>query len=151
MSIAKNKTLYAQRCRVRRGVLHPEGQIKLSVVAENGKEATLGILNLGDFFGEGGLAGQPVRMGTSAMTDCGLMRIEMKARVRALHEQLTLSAMFTAYLLSRNIRYEEDFGGPLFNSSERELARVLLLLAQFGKAGKPETVIPKISQETLAE
>jgi len=85
------------------------------------------------------------------MTDCELMRIGMKAMVRALHEQRTLSEMFTAYLLRRNIRYEEDLVDQLFNSSEKRLARVLLLLAQFGKQGKPETVIPKISQETLAE
>jgi CRP/FNR family cyclic AMP-dependent transcriptional regulator len=152
MSIAKNETVYAQGAASDAVFYIQKGKVKLTVVAENGKEATLGILNPGDFFGEGGLAGQPVRMGaSSAMTDCELMRIEMKAMVRALHEQRTLSEMFTAYLLSRNIRYEEDLVDQLFNSSEKRLARVLLLLAQFGKAGKPETVIPKISQETLAE
>jgi CRP/FNR family transcriptional regulator, cyclic AMP receptor protein len=129
-----------------------EGKVKLTVVSKIGKEATLGILSEGDFFGEGGLAGQSLRMGSAtAMTDCELMRIEKKAMMFALHQQHTLSDLFTAYLLGRNIRYEEDLVDQLFNSSERRLARILLLLARFGKEGVPETVIPKMSQETLAE
>jgi CRP/FNR family transcriptional regulator, cyclic AMP receptor protein len=129
-----------------------EGRVRLTVVSEIGKEATLGILNEGDFFGEGGLAGQPLRMGSAtAMTDCELMRIEKKAMMLALHQEHTLSDLFTAYLLGRNIRYEADLVDQLFNSSEKRLARILLLLAQFGKEGVPDTVIPKISQETLAE
>ena len=129
-----------------------EGKVKLTVVSKIGKEATLGILSEGDFFGEGGLAGQSLRMGSAtAMTDCELMRIDKKAMILALHEQHTLSDLFTAYLLGRNIRYEADLVDQLFNSSEKRLARILLLLAHFGKEGVPETVIPKMSQETLAE
>ena len=129
-----------------------EGKVRLTVVSKIGKEATLGILSEGDFFGEGGLAGQPVRMGSAtAMTDCELMRIDKKAMMEALHREHEFSDMFVAYLLSRNIRYEEDLVDQLFNSSEKRLARILLLLAHFGKEGVPETVIPKISQETLAE
>jgi CRP/FNR family cyclic AMP-dependent transcriptional regulator len=129
-----------------------KGKVKLTVVSKTGKEATIGILNPDDFFGEGGLAGQPLRMGSaSAMTDCELMRIEKKEMMLALHREHTLSDMFTAYLLGRNIRYEEDLVDQLFNSSEKRLARILLLLAHFGKDGIQEAVVPKISQETLAE
>src|SRR6202158_6324494 len=129
-----------------------EGKVRLTVVSEVGKEATLGILGEGDFFGEGGLAGQPLRMGSAtAMTDCELLQIDKKAMMLALHREHTFSDLFVAYLLARNIRYEEDLVDQLFNSSEKRLARVLLLLAHFGKEGVPETVIPKISQETLAE
>ncbi len=129
-----------------------KGKVRLTVVSENGKEATIGVLNPGDFFGEGALAGQTLRMGSAtAMTDCELMRIEKKAMINTLHRQHALSDMFVAYLLTRNIRYEEDLVDQLFNSSEKRLARMLLLLAHFGKEGKAEAVIPKISQETLAE
>jgi CRP/FNR family cyclic AMP-dependent transcriptional regulator len=129
-----------------------KGKIKLTVVSKAGKEATIAILNPADFFGEGCLAGQPLRMGSAtAMTDCELMRIENKAMQSALHRRLALADMFVAYLLTRNIRYEEDLVDQLFNSSEKRLARILLLLARFGKNGKPEKVIPKVSQETLAE
>ena len=128
-----------------------KGKVRLTVVSEKGKEATIAILNPGDFCGEGGLAGQPLRMGSAtALTDCELMRIEKRAMMIALHRESTLSDLFTAYLLGRNIRYEEDLVDQLFSSSEKRLARMLILLAQFGKEGKPETVIPKISQETLA-
>ncbi len=129
-----------------------EGKIRLTVVSKVGKEATLGILSEGEFFGEGGLAGQPLRMGSAtAMTDCELLRIDKKAMMEALHREHEFSDLFVAYLLARNIRYEEDLVDQLFNSSEKRLARILLLLAHFGKEGKPETVVPKISQETLAE
>jgi CRP/FNR family cyclic AMP-dependent transcriptional regulator len=129
-----------------------QGKVRLTVVSTIGKEATLGILNEGDFFGEGCLAGQPLRMGSAtAMIDCELMRIDKTAMMLALHKEHTLSDLFTAYLLGRNIRYEEDLVDQLFNSSEKRLARTLLLLAHFGKEGVPETVVPKISQETLAE
>ena len=128
------------------------GKVKLTVVSNNGKEATLGILSDGDFFGEGCLAGQALRMAAAtAMTDCDLLRIDKKAMMEVLHREHALSDMFVAYLLTRNIRYEEDLVDQLFNSSEKRLARILLLLAHFGKAGAPETVVPKISQETLAE
>jgi CRP-like cAMP-binding protein len=129
-----------------------EGKVRLTVVSKIGKEATLGILSDGEFFGEGGLAGQPLRMGSAtAMTDCELLQIDKAAMMLALHREHTFSDLFVAYLLARNIRYEEDLVDQLFNSSEKRLARILLLLAHFGKEGAPETVIPKISQETLAE
>ncbi|HMH05866.1 MAG TPA: Crp/Fnr family transcriptional regulator [Terriglobales bacterium] len=129
-----------------------QGKVRLTVVSKIGKEATLGILSEGEFFGEGGLAGQPLRMGSAtAMTDCELLQIDKKAMMQALHREHTFSDLFVAYLLARNIRYEEDLVDQLFNSSEKRLARILLLLAHFGKEGAPETVIPKISQETLAE
>jgi CRP/FNR family transcriptional regulator, cyclic AMP receptor protein len=129
-----------------------KGKVRLTVVSKVGKEATIGILSEGNFFGEGSLAGQTLRMGSAAaMTDCQLLRIERKAMMEALHREHAFSDMFVAYLLARNIRYEEDLVDQLFNSSEKRLARVLLMLAHFGKEGVPETVVPKISQETLAE
>jgi CRP/FNR family transcriptional regulator, cyclic AMP receptor protein len=129
-----------------------KGKIKLTVVSKVGKEATIGILNEGDFFGEGCLTGQPLRLcSATAMTDCTVMRIDKKSMVEVLHREHAFSDTFVAYLLTRNIRYEEDLVDQLFNSSEKRLARILLLLAHFGKEGKPETVIPKMSQESLAE
>jgi CRP/FNR family transcriptional regulator, cyclic AMP receptor protein len=129
-----------------------KGKVKLTVVAKSGKEATIGILNDGDFFGEGCLTGQPLRMcSATALTDCTVMRIDKKSMTEVIHREHAFSDMFVAYLLARNIRYEEDLVDQLFNSSEKRLARVLLLLAHFGKEGKPEVAIPKISQETLAE
>jgi CRP/FNR family transcriptional regulator, cyclic AMP receptor protein len=129
-----------------------KGKVRLSVVSQTGKEATIGMLGEGNFFGEGSLAGQAVRMGSAAaMTDCQVLRIEKKAMMDVLHREPAFSDMFVAYLLARNIRYEEDLVDQLFNSSEKRLARVLLMLAHFGKEGVPETVVPKISQETLAE
>jgi CRP/FNR family cyclic AMP-dependent transcriptional regulator len=128
------------------------GKVRLTVVSTDGREATIGILSEGDFFGEGSLAGQAIRMGAAtAMTDCAVLRIDKKAMIQALHREHEFSDMFVAYLLARNIRYEEDLVDQLFNSSEKRLARILLLLAHFGKEGVPEIVIPKISQETLAE
>ena len=129
-----------------------KGKVRLTVVSKTGKEATIGILNEGDFFGEGCLTGQLLRLcSATAMTDCSVMRIEKKSMMEVLHRESAFSEMFVAYLLGRNIRYEEDLVDQLFNSSEKRLARILLLLAQFGKDGKPEVAIPKISQETLAE
>ena len=129
-----------------------KGKVQLIVVSKIGKEATIAILGEGDFFGEGSLAGQALRMGSAtAMTDCELLRIDKKEMMLALHREHTFSDLFVAYLLARNIRYEEDLVDQLFNSSEKRLARILLLLAHFGKEGVPETVIPKISQETLAD
>jgi CRP-like cAMP-binding protein len=128
------------------------GKVKLSVVSEHGKEAVVGILGTDDFFGEGCLAGQPLRMATAtAMSACSVVRLEKRSTIRVLHDEPTFSEMFLAHLLSRNIRLEEDLVDQLFNSSEKRLARVLLLLANFGKEGKPEPVVAKISQETLAE
>jgi CRP/FNR family transcriptional regulator, cyclic AMP receptor protein len=129
-----------------------KGKIKLTVVSHQGKEAVVAILGLGDFFGEGCLAGQPQRMASATtMSDCSIMRLEKASVIRLLHEQPAFSELFLHHVLSRNIRIEEDLVDQLFNSSEKRLARVLLLLANFGKEGKPEPVIPKISQETLAE
>ena len=129
-----------------------DGQVKLTVVSERGKEAVIAVLAPQTFFGEGCLAGQPVRMATAtALTDCTLMRIAKPAMLRVLHAEPAFSALFMAYLLARNSRIEADLIDQLFNSSEKRLARVLLLLAHFGKEGKTEVVIPQISQETLAE
>jgi CRP/FNR family cyclic AMP-dependent transcriptional regulator len=151
VAAAKKQTIYAQGAACDAVFYIQTGKVRLTVVSAIGKEATLGILSEGEFFGEGGLAGQPLRMGSAtAMTDCELMRIDKKTMMLAL-QQHTLSEMFTAFLLGRNVRFEEDLVDQLFNSSEKRLARVLLLLARFGKEGEPETVIPQISQETLAE
>jgi CRP/FNR family transcriptional regulator, cyclic AMP receptor protein len=129
-----------------------KGKIRLTVVSNTGKEATIGILSEGDFFGEGCLTGQPLRLcSATAITDCSVMRIEKKSMIEVLHREHAFSDLFVAYLLTRNIRYEEDLVDQLFNSSEKRLARILLLLAHFGKEGAAQTLIPKISQETLAE
>jgi CRP/FNR family transcriptional regulator, cyclic AMP receptor protein len=148
----RKQTIFAQGDSADAVFYIQQGKVRLTVVSQFGKEATIGILGEGDFFGEGALAGQPLRMGSaSAMTDCDVLKIDKKAMIEALHREHTFSDLFVAYLLARNIRYEEDLVDQLFNSSEKRLARILLLLAHFGKEGVPETVIPKISQETLAE
>jgi CRP/FNR family transcriptional regulator, cyclic AMP receptor protein len=129
-----------------------KGRIELRVVSQQGKEAVLATLSVGDFFGEGCLAGQPLRMATAvAAAESSIMRLEKSAMIAVLQEERVFSALFISYLLTRNIRIEEDLVDQLFNSSEKRLARLLLLLANFGKEGKPEAVIPKVSQETLAE
>jgi CRP-like cAMP-binding protein len=129
-----------------------QGKIKLTVVSKQGKEAVVALLSEGDFFGEGCLAGQLVRMSSATtMSECSIMRLEKMRVIRLLHEQPSFGDLFLRHLLSRNIRFEEDLVDQLFNSSEKRLARVLLLLANFGKEGQPRTVIPKVSQETLAE
>ena len=148
----KKKTIFAQGDLSDAVFYIQKGKVKLTVVSKAGKEATIGILNEGDFFGEGCLTGQPLRMSSAAaMTDCSVMRIEKKSMIEVLHREHAFSEMFVKYLLTRNIRYEEDLVDQLFNSSEKRLARILLLLAHFGKEGVPEIVIPKISQESLAE
>ena len=152
VAFPKKQTIFSQGDAADAVFYIQDGRVRLTVVSKIGKEATLGILSEGDFFGEGSLAGQTLRMGSAAaMTDCELMRIDKKAMIRALHQEHTLSDLFTAYLLARNIRYEADLVDQLFNSSEKRLARTLLMLAHFGKEGVPETVVPRISQETLAE
>ena len=129
-----------------------KGLVKLTVTSNQGKEAVIALLREGDFFGEGCLAGQTQRMATSiAMSECSIMRLEKPATIRVLHDEPAFAELFLSYLLSRNIRIEEDLVDQLFNSSEKRLARVLLLLANFGKEGKPDAIVPKISQETLAE
>ena len=128
------------------------GKVKLAVTSKQGKEAIVAILDAGDFFGEGCLAGQPLRMATAtAMTACALARIEKPAMTRMLHEEHNISELFITHLLSRNIRYEEDLVDQLFNSSEKRLARILLLLSHFGKESRAETVLPRINQESLAQ
>ncbi len=130
-----------------------KGKVKLTVFSKRGKEATIAMLGAGDFVGEECIAAiQPQRMATAvALTSCTLLKIEREEMVRALHEEKAFSEVFVAFLLARNVRIQEDLIDQLFNSSEKRLARTLLLLARFGKEGVPETVIPKISQETLAE
>jgi len=129
-----------------------KGKVRLSVVSERGKEATLAILGERDFFGESGLAGQLLRMSSAtAITDCILLHIDKKAMMLAMSLEPKLSAMFVKYLLKRNMRYQDDLVDQLFNSSEKRLARVLLLMAHFGKKGVSEMSVPRLSQETLAE
>jgi CRP/FNR family transcriptional regulator, cyclic AMP receptor protein len=129
-----------------------KGKVKLTVLSARGKEAVVAILGNGDFFGEGCLAGQPLRMATAiAITECSVLRVQKETMIRMLHNEPALSELFMTYLLSRNIRIEEDLVDQLFNSSEKRLARILLLLTQFGKNGQHEAVVPRISQETLAE
>ena len=148
----KKQTIFAQGDSSDAVFYVQKGKVRLTVVSKIGKEATIGILNEGDFFGEGCLAGQPLRLcSATAMTACSVMRIDKKSMMEVLHRERAFSDVFVAYLLARNIRYEEDLVDQLFNSSEKRLARTLLLLAHFGKDGKPETVIAKISQETLSE
>ena len=128
------------------------GKVKLAVTSKQGKEAIVAILDAGEFFGEGCLAGQPLRMGTATtMTDSVMVRVEKYAMARILHEQHAVSELFVTRLLSRNIRYEEDLVDQLFNSSEKRLARILLLLSHFGKDSRAETVLPRINQESLAQ
>jgi CRP/FNR family transcriptional regulator, cyclic AMP receptor protein len=151
LPVPKKQTIYTQGDDADAVFYVQKGKVRLTV-SKTGKEATIGIVSEGNFFGEGALAGQVRRMGSAAaMTDCDLMRIDKKAMMSALHGEHAFSDLFVAYLLARNIRYEEDLVDQLFNSSEKRLARVLLLLARFGKEGAPEAVVPKISQETLAE
>jgi CRP-like cAMP-binding protein len=128
-----------------------EGKVKLTVISKQGKEAVVAILKDGDFLGEGCLAGQQARMATAVtLSACSVIKLDKAIVVRMLHEEPSFSDLFVTHLLSRNIKIEEDLVDHLFNSSEKRLARVLLLLANFGKEGRPEQIIPKISQETLA-
>jgi CRP-like cAMP-binding protein len=150
--VAKKQTIYAQGSACDAVFYIQKGKDKTHRRREERQGSYDRHIESGDFFGEGGLAGQPLRMGSAtALTDCELMRIEKKTMMLALHQEYTLSDLFTAYLLGRNIQYEADLVDQLFNSSEKRLARILLLLAHFGKEGVPETVVPNISQETLAE
>jgi len=129
-----------------------KGKVKLTVVSNQGKEAVVAILGAGDFFGEGCLAHQALRMSTAtAMDESSIMRLEKTRMMRVLHDEPAFSEVFVAHLLARSIRVEEDLVDQLFNSSEKRLARVLLMMANFGKEGEPIPIIPKISQETLAE
>jgi CRP/FNR family transcriptional regulator, cyclic AMP receptor protein len=154
-SIAKyrrNEIVFAQGDAAEAVFYVEDGKIKVTVVSDQGKEAVVAIHGKGDFFGEGCLTGQPRRLATvTAMTDSVVMRLDKASVVRVLHDEPKFSEMFMSYLLTRNARIEADLVDQLFNSSEKRLARLLLLMANFGKEGTPEPVIAKISQETLAE
>jgi CRP/FNR family transcriptional regulator, cyclic AMP receptor protein len=148
----KTQLVFSQGDRADAVFFLQQGKVKLSVLSRQGKQAVVALLGPGDFFGEGCLAGQPLRMATAtAMTDASVVRVPKPTMIRVLHRDAAFAEVFTTYLLSRNIRMEEDLVDQLFNSSEKRLARILLLLANFGKEGRPEPVVPKISQETLAE
>jgi CRP/FNR family cyclic AMP-dependent transcriptional regulator len=146
------KVVYAQGDAANSVMYVQSGGVKLSVVNEVGKEAVVAILKPGDFFGEGSLAGQPVRMGTAtSITPSTVLVIEKSEMFKVLHEQHAFSDRFLTFMLARNIRIEEDLIDQLFNSSEKRLARALLLLARYGKEDQPQGVLPKVSQETLSE
>ncbi len=148
----KKTTLFSQGSRADAVFYIETGKVKLTVLSPRGKEAVVAILGSGDFFGEGSLAGQPLRMATAtAITECSILRVQKETMVRMLHNEPVLSELFMSYLLARNVRIEEDLVDQLFNSSEKRLARILLLLTRFGKDGQHEPVVPRISQETLAE
>jgi CRP/FNR family transcriptional regulator, cyclic AMP receptor protein len=148
----KNKTIFSQGDPADAIFYVRNGRVKLTVISKHGKEAVIAILGAGDFVGEGCLAGQPVRMSTAtALAESSILRLEKAGIVRLLQEEPAFAEMFLKYLLARNIRIEEDLVDQLFNSSEKRLARVLLLLANYGKEAKPEPVVAKLSQETLAE
>lgn len=148
----KNQRIFAQGDPADALFYIQKGKVKRTVVSRHGKEAILAVIGPGDFFGEGCLAGQQRRMSTAvALADCSIARVEKTAAIKVIRDQPRFSELLVSHLLSRNIRIEEDLVDLLFNSSEKRLARILLLLANFGKNGKPEPVIPKISQETLAE
>jgi CRP/FNR family cyclic AMP-dependent transcriptional regulator len=144
LTFARKQGIFAQGDKADAVFYIQKGKVRLTVVSKTGREATIGILTEGDFFGEGALAGQALRMGSaSAMTDCEILRIDKKAMMNALHHEHTFSDLFVTYLLARNVRYEEDLVDQLFNSSEKRLARILLLLAHFGKEGVPEACGPQ--------
>ena len=152
LKIPKKQVLFSQGDTTDAVFYVQAGKVMLSVISPQGKEAVIVILEPGSFFGEGGLAGQPVHLATAtAVEDARIVRIDKQSMLRLLRDDRTFSALFLAYMLARNVRVQEDLVDQLFNSSEKRLARILLLMAHFGKDGKPEVVIPKISQEILAE
>jgi CRP/FNR family cyclic AMP-dependent transcriptional regulator len=152
LKVRKNQLIFSQGDVADAVFYILEGKVKVIVLSSKGKEAVVAILERGAFFGEGCLAGQRVRMAKATAMEASIIaRIDKPAMVRVLHNRPAFAELFMTYLLSRNIRIEEDLVDHLFNSSEKRLARVLLLLAHFGKEARPEPVIPKISQETLAE
>jgi CRP/FNR family transcriptional regulator, cyclic AMP receptor protein len=149
---ARGRVVFAQGGQATSIFYIQDGGVKLSVLSSAGKEAVVAMLGPGDFFGEGCLAGQTLRMGTAtALVPTTVLRIQKREMMRTLHEQSALSDRFIAHMLVRNIRIEEDLVDQLFNSSEKRLARTLLLLARYGEEDKPPRVLPKLSQETLAE
>jgi CRP-like cAMP-binding protein len=152
LTAPKKQVLYSQGDAADAVFYIQVGKVKLSIVSQQGKEAIVAILEQGSFLGESCLAGQIVRTATAtALEDCKVVRIDKDAMIRVLHEEPTFAELFLSYLLVHSIRIQEDLVDQLFNSSEKRLARILLLLAHFGKDGKPEPVIAKVSQEMLAE
>jgi CRP-like cAMP-binding protein len=153
LNLKKNETAYVQGDAADAIYYVQKGQVRVTVTSANGKEATLALVGAGEFMGEDSMVlAHPLRLATAtAMTECALLKISKAEMVRVLHQEHTLSDVFVSFLLTRNARVQADLVDQLFNSSEKRLARILLLLAQFGKESKPETVIPKISQEILAE
>ena len=153
LALKKDETAYAQGDAADAIFYVQTGRLRVTVTSANGKEATLALVGTGDFLGEDCMVlAQPLRLATAtAMTECALLRISKAEMVRVLHQEHALSDVFVSFLLTRNARVQADLVDQLFNSSEKRLARILLLLAQFGKDSKPETVVPKISQEVLAE
>jgi CRP/FNR family cyclic AMP-dependent transcriptional regulator len=152
VEFARRETIFSQGDACKNMMYIQKGGVKISVVSDAGKEAVVGMLGPGDFIGEGGLAGQPTRMATAtAVTPVTLLSIENSEMFRVLHAESAFSDRFITYMLQRNVRIEADLIDQLFNSSEKRLARALLLLARYGKQDKPQRVLPKISQETLAE
>ena len=153
LSLKKNESAFAQGDPADAIFYVQKGQLRVTVTSANGKEATLALVGNGEFLGEDCMVlAHPLRLATAtAMTECALLRISKAEMVRTLHQEHELSDVFVSFLLTRNARVQADLVDQLFNSSEKRLARILLLLAQFGKESKPETVVPKISQEVLAE
>jgi CRP/FNR family transcriptional regulator, cyclic AMP receptor protein len=148
----KKTTIFAQGDAAKHVLYIQQGGVKLSVVNSTGKEAVVAVLNPGDFFGEGCLAGQPIRMGSATSTAAtSVLVIDKEEMIRVLHAEHEFSDRFITHMLSRNIRVEEDLIDQLFNSTEKRLARALLLLARYGKNDEPQRILPKVSQETLAE
>ena len=152
VQFGKKEKLFSQGDRCKNILYLQKGSVKIAVVSKSGKEAVVAILGPGDFVGEGGLAGQPLRMATAiAVTQVSALAIENSEMFRVLHKESEFSDRFITYMLQRNVRIEEDLIDQLFNSSEKRLARALLLLARYGKEEQPQGVLPKIPQETLAE
>jgi CRP/FNR family transcriptional regulator, cyclic AMP receptor protein len=152
LAVRKKGTIFSQGDRANSVFYIRKGRVRLTVLSRSGKEAAIGILGEGYFLGEGSLAGQVLRMSTAAaMTDCELLEMDKKEMMKAVLREPALSELFVKYLLTRNIRYEADLVDHLFNYTEKRLARILLLLSHFGKDGRRDTIIPKISQETIAE
>ena len=148
----RNQTVFSQGTPADAVFYIQKGKVKVTVLSEQGKEAVVAVLGPNEFCGEGCLTGQPVRLATAtAMTECEIMRLERATMIRVIHEEPTFAEMFVSHLLARTVRVEADLVDQLFNSSEKRLARALLLLANFGKDGRPEPIIANISQETLAE
>src|ERR1700693_1797725 len=148
----KNEVIFSQGKPADAVFYIQKGKVKVTVISEQGKEAVVAVLGPDEFCGEGCLTGQPLRLATAtAMTECEIMRLEKGTMIRVLHEEPVFSEFFVSHLLTRTIRVEADLVDQLFNSSEKRLARALLLLANFGKEGQPEPILAKISQETLEE